>query len=65
MHGELDKTQRQAVLAAFTRGQLRVLVVSDVVARGLDVPECDVVFNLELPSSPGHYAPSSWPHRPG
>ena len=60
LHGELDKTQRQAVLAAFRRGQLRVLVVSDVVARGLDVPECDVVFNLELPSSPGHYA-----HRAG
>ncbi|KAK9863559.1 hypothetical protein WJX84_010176 [Apatococcus fuscideae] len=60
LHGELDKSQRQAVLAAFRRGQLRVLVVSDVAARGLDVPECDVVFNLELPSSPGHYA-----HRAG
>ncbi|KAK9821649.1 hypothetical protein WJX74_004202 [Apatococcus lobatus] len=60
LHGELDKSQRQAVLAAFRRGQFRVLVVSDVAARGLDVPECDVVFNLELPSSPGHYA-----HRAG
>ncbi len=35
-------------------------IVSDVAARGLDVADCDVVFNLELPSSPASYA-----HRAG
>jgi superfamily II DNA/RNA helicase len=35
-------------------------LVSDVAARGLDIPECDAVVNLELPSDPAHYA-----HRAG
>ncbi|KAL3148049.1 hypothetical protein ABBQ38_014338 [Trebouxia sp. C0009 RCD-2024] len=60
LHGELDKAQRQNVLARFKRGEHRALLVSDVAARGLDVPDCDAVVNLELPSGPDHYA-----HRAG
>ena len=60
LHGELDKAQRQNVLARFKRGEHRALIVSDVAARGLDVPDCDAVINLELPSGPDHYA-----HRAG
>ena len=60
LHGELDKAQRQNVLARFKRGEHRALIVSDVAARGLDVPDCDAVVNLELPSGPDHYA-----HRAG
>ena len=41
-------------------GKLRCLLVTDLAARGLDVPECDAVFNLELPSDGVHYA-----HRAG
>ena len=33
---------------------------ADIMARGLDIPECDAVFNLELPSDAAHYA-----HRAG
>lgn len=44
----------------FHKGSLRTLIVSDVAARGIDVPDCDTVFNLELPSGPAHYA-----HRAG
>ncbi len=46
-------------LCPFT-GKYRVLLVSDVAARGLDIPECDAVFHLELPSDAAHYA-----HRAG
>lgn len=60
LHGELDKSQRQNELARFKRGEQRALIVSDVAARGLDVPDCDAVINLELPSGPDHYA-----HRAG
>ena len=60
LHGDLDKAQRQNVLARFKRGEHRALIVSDVAARGLDVPDCDAVVNLELPSGPDHYA-----HRAG
>ena len=60
LHGELDKSQRQNELARFKQGEHRALIVSDVAARGLDVPDCDAVINLELPSGPDHYA-----HRAG
>ncbi len=60
MHGELGKLQRQQTLDSFRRGKVRALLVSDVAARGLDVAECDAVFNLELPSNAAHYA-----HRAG
>ena len=60
LHGEMTKDQRKNALNAFRNGKLRVLLVSDVAARGLDIPECDAVVNLELPSDPAHYA-----HRAG
>jgi superfamily II DNA/RNA helicase len=60
LHGEMTKDQRKNALSAFRNGKLRVLLVSDVAARGLDIPECDAVVNLELPSDPAHYA-----HRAG
>jgi len=60
LHGEMDKQERQATLNAFRAGKFRALLVSDVAARGLDIPECDAVFNLELPTDAAHYA-----HRAG
>ena len=60
LHGGLDKLERAATLAAFRAGKLRALLVTDLAARGLDVPECDAVFSLELPSDGVHYA-----HRAG
>ena len=48
------------MLREFGNGTLRALVVSDVAARGLDLPGCDAVINLELPSDAAHYA-----HRAG
>ena len=60
LHGEMTKDQRKNALANFRKGKLRVLLVSDVAARGLDVPDCDMVVNLELPSDAAHYA-----HRAG
>lgn len=60
LHGDMSKQERQTTLAAFRSGKFRALLVSDVMARGLDVPECDVVFNLELPTDAAHYA-----HRAG
>lgn len=60
LHGELGKQKRKSVLQQFRNGTLRVLIVSDVVSRGLDVEACDAVVNLELPSNAAHYA-----HRAG
>ena len=47
-------------MRAHRRGDYRALIVSDVAARGLDLPDCDAVINLELPSDAAHYA-----HRAG
>ena len=60
LHGGMDKMERQKELAAFRRGEFRALVVSDLAARGLDVDDCDAVFNLELPTDETHYV-----HRAG
>ena len=38
LHGEMDKVERQNVMRRFREGQIRALLVSDVAARGLDVP---------------------------
>jgi superfamily II DNA/RNA helicase len=60
LSGDLGKQERSSVLGAFRSGKLRVLVVSEVGARGLDIPACDLVINLELPTDGTHYA-----HRAG
>jgi len=51
---------RASSLQKFRSGLVRALIVSDVVARGIDVEDCDAVFNAELPSDASHYA-----HRAG
>jgi superfamily II DNA/RNA helicase len=60
LHGGMNKLERAAELAAFRRGDFRALLVSDLAARGIDVPEIDAVFNLELPTDATHYV-----HRAG
>ncbi|GBG76002.1 hypothetical protein CBR_g21243 [Chara braunii] len=60
LHGDMGKVERANVLAGFRDGSLRVLLVSDVAARGLDIADCDLVVNLELPTDASHYG-----HRAG
>ena len=60
LHGGMNKMERRAELAKFKRGDFRALLVSDLAARGIDVPEVDAVFNLELPTDDTHYV-----HRAG
>eukprot|EP00798_Chlamydomonas_sp_ICE-L_P014792 gene14792-20842_t len=51
---------RSSMLNDFRKGRVRAMVCSDVLARGMDIQDCDAVFHLEMPSSAGHYA-----HRAG
>ncbi|MEW5302628.1 MAG: hypothetical protein WDW36_005393 [Sanguina aurantia] len=60
LHGRLTKLERANVMGAFLRGTFRAMVVSDAFSRGLDIPDCDAVFNLELPFDAMVYA-----HRAG
>lgn len=52
IYGSLDPAARKTALARFRAGKARVLVVTDVAARGLDVPLLDNVVNFDFPSKP-------------
>jgi len=49
LHGDLDQRQRDQMLVRFTNGSLRLLIATDVAARGLDIDSVDLVVNLGLP----------------
>jgi superfamily II DNA/RNA helicase len=55
IHGDLDQSQRTRTLDAFRAGELKLLVASDVAARGLDVPAVSHVFNFDVPGHPEDY----------
>ena len=55
IHGDLDQSQRTKTLDDFREGRLRILVASDVAARGLDVPSVSHVFNYDVPSHAEDY----------
>jgi superfamily II DNA/RNA helicase len=55
IHGDLDQSQRMRTLDAFRDGKLRLLVASDVAARGLDIPAVSHIFNFDVPSHSEDY----------
>ena len=54
-HGDKSQGARNKALAQFTEGSVRVLVATDVAARGLDITELDYVVNFHLPFLPEDY----------
>jgi ATP-dependent RNA helicase RhlE len=55
IHGNKSQGQRERALAAFRAGEIRVLVATDVAARGLDIPRVRHVYNYDLPNVPDQY----------
>ena len=55
LHGDMDQSARTASLDQFRKGELPLLVASDVAARGLDIPEVSHVFNFDVPHHPDDY----------
>ena len=60
IHGNKSQPQRERALEAFKNGKLRVLVATDIAARGIDVDKVTHVVNFELP-----FVPESYVHRIG
>lgn len=60
LHGNLEQRERDLVMAKFRNHSIRVLVATDVAARGLDIEDLDLVVNFELP-----YQPEIYIHRIG
>jgi ATP-dependent RNA helicase DeaD len=55
LHGDLSQSQRDYVMGRFRKGQLQILVATDVAARGLDVNELTHVINYTIPDDPATY----------
>jgi len=55
IHGNKSQPQRERVLAAFRQGQVRILVATDIAARGIDVDGISHVVNYDLPNEPESY----------
>jgi superfamily II DNA/RNA helicase len=55
LHGDLDQSARTAALDRFRRGDVALLIASDVAARGLDIPDVSHVFNFDVPHHADDY----------
>jgi len=55
LHGDLSQEHRTTTLEAFKKGEISLLVASDVAARGLDVEKLSYVFNFDVPGSSDDY----------
>ena len=55
IHGDIQQRIREKTLGKFKDGQLRVLVATDVAARGLDIDDVDAVFNYDVPDENEYY----------
>ena len=55
IHGEKSQNARQRALSLFKSGQIRVLVATDIAARGIDIDSLSYVINFDLPNVPENY----------
>ncbi len=55
IHGDKDQAERSKGMADFRQGNCRVLIATDVSARGIDIPDISTVINYDLPTEPEYY----------
>jgi len=55
MHGEMDMSDRQLIMREFRSGSSRVLITTDLLARGIDVQQVSLVINYDLPTNRENY----------
>jgi len=60
LHGDIEQMQRDEIVKSYRRGNIRILVATDVAARGLDIKDVTHVFNYHIP-----FDPQSYVHRIG
>jgi len=55
MHGDMEMTERQLIMREFRSGSTRVLITTDLLARGIDVQQVSLVINYDLPTNRENY----------
>ena len=55
MHGDMDQSQRDIIMKEFRSGSSRVLIATDLLARGIDVQQVSLVINYDLPANRENY----------
>jgi len=55
MHGDMDQKERSAIMHEFRSGSTRVLITTDLLARGIDVQQVSLVINFDLPTNRENY----------
>ncbi|MEM2943663.1 MAG: DEAD/DEAH box helicase [Methanomassiliicoccales archaeon] len=55
IHGDLSQAKREKVIQDFRKGAVKILVATDVAARGLDIEDVNLVINYDIPESPEWY----------
>ena len=55
MHGDMDQAQRDVIMKEFRSGSSRVLITTDLLARGIDVQQVSLVINYDLPANRENY----------
>jgi len=60
LHGDMEQPERDEVIKGYRRGQIKILIATDVASRGLDVKNVSHVFNYHIP-----FDPQSYVHRIG
>jgi len=71
MFGKMEKEERDEMMRKFRNGEVNVIIATDMLSRGIDVPEVDVVINFDVPtkkernSNQAHGDPETYMHRIG
>lgn len=55
MHGEMQQKERESIMQDFRQGNSRVLITTDIWARGIDVQQVSLVINYDLPTNRENY----------
>jgi len=55
IHSDKEQEQRELTMQQFRSGSVKVLIATDISARGIDIPDVELVVNYDLPESPEYY----------
>ncbi len=55
IHGDKSQDQRERIMKRFKKGELKILIATDVAARGIDVDDLDLVINYDIPQEEEYY----------